>query len=328
MVTVPTVTPISVSAGTRGLRCLSRGAPGWNAPERCSGCGTGPVTSRRRPTGTRRRRLNWSDAGAAVGNGHLAAHITGMCMARTHVLSSTALGVACAAPLAGHVLDRPMPVATLVVFAALVGGFGVLPDLDHPQATLARTLGPVTKAISQVVHNISGGHRKGTHTVWAALLVVALVTVLATQFGRPALIPVVFIGFYLFVMILRLAPHHRSGKGEVVYALEAAAATAGAYYLIPDWWFVAWAAGFGVIGHIIGDVLTTEGVPILYPLAPKFVVRLPLLGRTDSAREHGAAWLLVPVIAWMVFAVVFGHQWWDVGWLTTPPSGWTVAALR
>ncbi len=249
-------------------------------------------------------------------------------MGRTHVLSSTAIGLACAAPLAGHFIDRPMPVATLFAFAALVGGYGVLPDLDHPQATLARTLGPVTKAISQVVHNISGGHRKGTHTIWMALLVVGLVTVLAAKFGRPALIPVVFVGFYLFAMILHLAPHHRSGRGELVYALEAAAATAAVYEFIPDWWFVPFAAGFGVLGHIVGDILTVEGVPILYPLAKKFVVRVPLLGRTDSAREHGFAWLLVPAIAWMAFAIVFGHQWWDVSWLTTSTSDWKVAALQ
>ena len=161
-----------------------------------------------------------------------------MCMSRTHVLSSTAIGLACAAPLAGHFLDHPMPAATLFAFAAVVGGYGVLPDLDHPQATLARTLGPVTKVISQLVHNISGGHRKGTHTLWMALLVVGLVTVLAAKFGHPALIPVVFVGLYLFAMILRLAPHHRSGRGELVYAIEAAAATAATYEFIPDWWFV------------------------------------------------------------------------------------------
>ncbi|WP_127783268.1 metal-dependent hydrolase [Rhodococcus sp. X156] len=249
-------------------------------------------------------------------------------MGRTHVLSSTAIGLACAAPLARHVGEHPMPVATLLAFAAIVGGFGVLPDLDHPHATLARTLGPVTKALSRVVNNLSGGHRRGTHTVWMALLMVGLATTLATRFGRDALVPVVFVGYYLFAMILRLSPNHRSGKAELLYVVEAAAATAATYQLIEDWWWVPYAVGFGVIGHIVGDILTVDGVPILYPLLPRLVVRLPLLGRTDSALERSFATLLVPAIAWMAFALFFGQQWWDLDWLKSPPQTWQVAALH
>jgi membrane-bound metal-dependent hydrolase YbcI (DUF457 family) len=250
-----------------------------------------------------------------------------MCMGRTHVLAATAISLAAAAPLSTEVMHRQLPVGSLLVFAVITGGYGVLPDFDHPSATLARTLGPATKAIATFIHAISGGHRKGTHTIRCAALMVGLVTFLSVRFGNEAELPVAFIGFYLFAMILKLAPNPSTGGAEFVYLLEAAAATTATYYLIADWWWLPWAVGFGVIGHIAADCLTTQGVPILYPILPRIIVKLPILGSTDSAREHGLAWLLVPAIAWGVFALLLGHQWWTVEWLRDP-NAWRIAASR
>lgn len=250
-----------------------------------------------------------------------------MCMGRTHVLSTTTLGLATVAPLAINILHHPMPVATVFAFAGVCGGYGVLPDLDHPQATLARTLGPATKAIATFVHGISGGHRKGTHTVWFAALMLGLVTLLAAKLGKDAELPIAFVGFYLAAMILHLSPDHASGKAEATYLVEAAGATAACYFYIPDWWWLPWTVGFGVVGHIVADTLTVEGVPILYPLAKRLVVRLPLLGHTDSIREHCFAWLLGPALLWVAFATVLGHQWWTTGWLDSPGT-WRLAALN
>lgn len=250
-----------------------------------------------------------------------------MCMGRTHVLMTGTIGLACAAPLSQTILHHHMSVGTLFAFAGVTAGYGILPDFDHPSATLARTLGPVTKAISQVVHRLSGGHRKGTHTIWFAALMVGLVTLLASHFSKNAQLPIAFIGFYLALMVLRLAPRHGSGAGEFIYLIEAAGLTAVTYHFISDWRWLPWAVGFGVIGHIVGDILTVEGVPILYPLAKSFVVRLPLLGRTDSAREHGALFLLGPAIAWVAFATILGHDWYSIAWVSSPNT-WHVTALR
>lgn len=250
-----------------------------------------------------------------------------MCMGRTHSLMSATLALACAAPLSEHLLHHSMPIATLFAFAGVTAGYGLLPDIDHPQATLARTLGPVTKAIAKVVHDLSGGHRKGTHTVWFAALMVGLATLLTDHFGKNAALPIAFIGFYLGLSILKLAPGHGTGKGEFIYVLEAAALTWATYHFIPDWYWLPYAVGFGVIGHILGDILTTEGVPIAYPLAKKFVVKVPLLGTTDGPREHFFFWLLGPTICWVALCTVVGQNWYHFSW-AAHPAMWHVVAMR
>lgn len=242
-----------------------------------------------------------------------------MCMGRSHALSTTAIALACAAPLT-LALGHAMGATSVLAFAGVAGGFGVLPDLDHPSATLARTLGPVTKAISEVVHKLAGGHRKGTHSLWFAAGMVALVTFLAGRFGLWAQAPVIFIGLFLALMLMRLAPGAGSGTGEIVYAVEAAALTWVVIHFIPNLFWVPWAVGVGVIGHIIGDIITTAGVPVFYPLLPKFKLRLPILGDTGSQRENIFAWLCGVTAIWIAFAVITSNHWWAPGFLVHPAT--------
>lgn len=233
------------------------------------------------------------------------------------------LGLATMVPLAEHYLDRSPDVGTLLAFGAVTAGYGVLPDLDHPSATLARTLGPATRALAGAVSGLAGGHRKGTHTIWCAGLVVAGVAWLVAQFGSNAAILVVFCGFYLAAMILKLAPRPTSSTAELVYVVEAAAATAATWWLVGDWWWLPWAVGFGVVGHIAGDILTTEGVPILWPL-PYPVVRIPLLGDTDSGRENLFASALGIAMVWIALASILAEPWWTTEWITDP-TAWSLA---
>lgn len=222
-----------------------------------------------------------------------------MCMGRTHVLMTGVLATASANPLATHFLDRPMTAGEVIAFGAVTAGYGILPDLDHPQATLARVLGPVTKALATVVAAVSGGHRKGTHTIWMAALMVFLMGYLAVRWPVSEAIAV-FVGLFLLAMVLRIGPKPRTGPAELSYAAVAALGTFGTMHFLPELWWLPWAVGFGVVGHILGDILTTEGVPIFYPLVPRLVIRLPILGRTDSTAEHVFAFLLAP--AWLAVA--------------------------
>jgi hypothetical protein len=89
-----------------------------------------------------------------------------------HALSG-ALAFAAVAPLV-HVTG-----VQLAAGIALTAGAGVLPDLDEPGSTIARTFGFLTGGFSWIVHKISGGHRKGTHS----LLGVALMTLAAIGAG-------------------------------------------------------------------------------------------------------------------------------------------------
>jgi len=75
-----------------------------------------------------------------------------------HALSG-ALAFAAVAPML-HVSGTQLAVGT-----ALTAGAGVLPDIDEPGSTIARTFGFLTGAFAWIVHVISGGHRKGTHSL-------------------------------------------------------------------------------------------------------------------------------------------------------------------
>ena len=89
-----------------------------------------------------------------------------------HALSG-ALAFAVVAPL------LPVSGIQLAVAVALTAGAGVLPDLDEPGSTIARTFGFLTGAFAWIVHRLSGGHRKGTHS----LLGVGLMTIAALWAG-------------------------------------------------------------------------------------------------------------------------------------------------
>ena len=89
-----------------------------------------------------------------------------------HALSG-ALAFAVVAPL------LPVSGTQLAVAAALTAGAGILPDLDEPGSTIARTFGFLTGGFAWIVHQLSGGHRKGTHS----LLGVALMTAAALWAG-------------------------------------------------------------------------------------------------------------------------------------------------
>src|SRR5207237_88993 len=72
-----------------------------------------------------------------------------------HALSG-ALAFVAVAPL------LPVSGTQLAVAATLTAGAGILPDLDEPGSTIARTFGFLTGAFAWIVHQLSGGHRKGT----------------------------------------------------------------------------------------------------------------------------------------------------------------------
>ena len=59
-------------------------------------------------------------------------------------------------------------------------GAAMLSDFDHYHATIAQSLGPVTKLLARVVGWCFGGHRNGTHSFFGILFFTVLTAVLAT----------------------------------------------------------------------------------------------------------------------------------------------------
>lgn len=85
-------------------------------------------------------------------------------------------------PLGFGILDvGPIGVVT---GAFMCAGAALLPDADHPNATIAHSLPPVSTVIVNGVGKVSGGHRHGTHSVLG--IVAAIILAWAAQFLTPA----------------------------------------------------------------------------------------------------------------------------------------------
>lgn len=136
-------------------------------------------------------------------------------MARGHALSGAALGlVGCqVAQLSGATVT---PV-TAFTASAICAGAALLPDLDHPEASIARTFGPISYRLSRITNATSaaiyastrtardekrdGGHRGITHTILFALFAGGLSGALALWWPGLMLILFTMLAFALRALI-------------------------------------------------------------------------------------------------------------------------------
>jgi len=226
--------------------------------------GTGPVTA---------RYAGVVVSGTVPGRDRVAcresAGRVGAMMGRQHACCGLLVGVA----LAGLVPSAPLPVRGLVV--AVAGGAALLPDLDHPGATAARSLGLLTRVIAHAVDWVSltvyhatrapgdpaerrSGHRTLTHTVPGCLLPGLLLTVAGLLW------PVsLAVACSLLTGLLALGLR-RAGLLLLVVSSVVSWWTLTTY---PGWWWlVSVAVSCGCLVHLAGDWVTEAGVPLLWPL--------------------------------------------------------------
>lgn len=252
-------------------------------------------------------------------------------LARGHVVS------AAASWLAGCALtDLAAPVPTGIVAAGTVvtAGFSLVPDIDHPGSTAARTLGPLSRGLAQLVEagsgaarkrscrccavDTTGGHRTLTHTGIGAVVTGAVVALAAVLTGPVVAVAVVGFGAWL-ASHTALSSRFRAELGDAflpgkfrhrgrgahrftasvgsvaIAALFAVAALVGGTALA-GWW-IGLAVGWGLLAHILGDALTHWGVPLFWPL-----------------RVRGCRWRCVGTPRWMRFRAGSPVE----VWLVTP----------
>ena len=193
------------------------------------------------------------------------------------------------APLIGAD-TKASALAGLVVAA----GAGLLPDLDHPQATVSRCLPPLSNAAARGISKISGGHRKGTHCLITTGVLTLLVFLVNPANWMSDMGGGFNVGAGLFVFFLGAiasqALHLQLGKlGSWPSAIVLATA---AGFLVPAggfWLPAAFSIGYTV--HLLGDFLTVQGIPLLYPFTKK-TWRLALLNTAGSKRENLLVFLL------------------------------------
>lgn len=222
-------------------------------------------------------------------------------MALQHTLLGTALGIA-----SSPVLESA-PAEQRVAWVAVWGAFALWPDLDHTQSTVSRMWGPITggyrarvwgrrrrlaPGLTDVIGWVSGGHRKGTHSVLA--IAVMLAAVWLASWSRVGTVMVVVFGTGL-VVAAGLVLAGRSPRRYVAVNVAASGFAGWAawtnHWVLPNW--VPWAMAGGVAAHILGDMLTKEGCPLNWPWSstPSNVSLMPVEAGGPFER-----WIYRPVL--------------------------------
>jgi membrane-bound metal-dependent hydrolase YbcI (DUF457 family) len=204
-------------------------------------------------------------------------------MGHSHAVSG-ALAWMAGAPAASAALDLGWGPGEYAVGALVCAGAAILPDLDHPSSTIARTFGPLSYAVSKLLNLIAGGHRQATHSFLFAFLAGAGAFAALTAFGNIAGLALVFFFASFAVKALHLAPKGSGISGWLAVVSEAAVLTFLADKYGPEEWsYLVPAIIIGSIVHLLGDCLTPEGVPYFWPWRYRF--SLPIIAHTGNFLE-------------------------------------------
>lgn len=206
-------------------------------------------------------------------------------LGHSHALSGLAAGAATLpwAPVHGAVAQMS--------WIAAVGGFAMLPDLDQRGSTVSDMWGAVTDVPSGAIGRLARGHRWGTHDALLAPLAFGGLAVLATErYWSSLLVMALAIG-----LALRALHFVIPGRAENTVVGNLVLSWGGAWLLLehsppPTW--LPWAVAAGVLTHIVGDAITTAGVPapLLWLVNRGRLVFFPI--RTGATLEKS---VLVPL---------------------------------
>lgn len=211
-----------------------------------------------------------------------------------------------------------------VITGALVcAGAALLPDADHHNATIAHSLPPLSNAMCAGIGAVSGGHRHGTHSIigiavfmavaWAAGLIQMDTEWFGTIYPGAGVLAVLLVAFAAHA--LKILPKNLRKIPWVVGIVFGSMVALFAPQ--EQYWFII-AMGVGTAIHIVGDMLTTGGCNLLWPLTikppkalhkmpvvkdvwkPNGYLAFPILGNAGSVRE----WIFcIPVAAYAIIGI-------------------------
>ncbi|WP_285775555.1 metal-dependent hydrolase [Microtetraspora sp. NBRC 13810] len=235
-------------------------------------------------------------------------------MGHTHALTGAVAWLALAPALAslpylsestrliemGVMADALTP-AELIAGALICAGAAMLPDLDHPSATIAQTFGPLTWALSKVVAWITGGHRGATHSLVFAVAVGIGAHLLANRYplGRDILV-VLMVGLALRAIGIGI-PGKKFASAMVNIALTVGLFAVFRSYEVGYAW-LGLAIGIGSFIHVVGDCCTEKGCPVLWPLRQRWVLPYKIGIKTGRAFEQK---FLAPVLSVAIVGLLY-----------------------
>jgi membrane-bound metal-dependent hydrolase YbcI (DUF457 family) len=229
-------------------------------------------------------------------------------LGQTHALSSAAAFLAASFPVS-HYVHHLTPL-TAAIGTIVAAGAGLLPDLDHPQASPARAFGPISQAASHVVNKLSGGHRHATHSLLGLTICGALAA--AAYLNVWTLAATIWLCMGLGVRALwhrpKNRPNGRLDYRDVAGLVHAAVAAYIAYRLTHaglDLSVVPFAVVLGYAVHLIGDSATESGVNWWYPDRKRY-----RFASVDTGKGV-ERWVVVPALyAGIAAVIVITHGTW------------------
>lgn len=208
----------------------------------------------------------------------------------------------------------PFSAEVTLAGAVLCAGAALVPDIDHRQGTIAHSLPPLTTLAAAAVEEVSGGHRHATHSLLGLAVFTALAQAstlwmmdiasrtVAVGAGLLAVLLVAFASKALGLSSL-LAPRGLTGSvmRSAIGPWMVSLLTAGAvtWFLDYRWDWLPYCMALGVALHLVGDSLTKEGVPWLWPLNPKpplWLLRVPIVGAGVRRIWHPNGYMGLPVL--------------------------------
>jgi membrane-bound metal-dependent hydrolase YbcI (DUF457 family) len=219
-------------------------------------------------------------------------------MGKSHLLVGAAGFLTVGKPLLEMTSHRPMTAGEIVAGTVVCAGAAMLPDIDHPMATVSRSLGPVTWFLSRATSRVFGGHRMGTHSLPFAAALSLLVTVALRHYPGPVL-PLILCFFFTSLCVRVLT----EADGFICAAISAGAASTMMMATPHSYGWLAQAIGLGCLLHMLGDVVTTDGIAAMWPLSREHV-RFPIVGNAGSIRERWVAGGCGLLTCWLYGTIV------------------------
>ncbi|SEG36135.1 LexA-binding, inner membrane-associated putative hydrolase [Nonomuraea solani] len=235
-------------------------------------------------------------------------------MGHTHAMTGAIAWLGLAPPLAAlplvnessrfietGIMATALSPAELIAGAIICAGAAMLPDLDHPSATIAQTFGPITWALAKVVAFLSGGHRGATHS---------LVFAVALGFGTHFLAGTYPIGRDIMVVLLIGLALRAIGVGipgnKLGSAMVNAGLTAGLFAVFLSlevgYAWLGLAVAVGCLIHVVGDCMTERGCPVLWPLSVRWVLPWKIGIKTGKKFEQK---ILAPILSVAIVGLLF-----------------------
>jgi membrane-bound metal-dependent hydrolase YbcI (DUF457 family) len=205
-------------------------------------------------------------------------------------------------PLAGQILAQlsvwfdPVGWEVIVVGTFLAAYGALVPDIDHPESTVSRSLGPISHLFAKGfaagcarLHEATktradrtdrDGHRTGSHTTVFAVLFGGGLVPLAWWGGQRAALAIIFIAAATAISAL-LPPKRRRIRVRARWLfgdrrrrrLLPTGPTVAAALTLLVWWkatpsgaWIGTAIAVGCLMHCLGDSLTKDGCPLFWPI--------------------------------------------------------------